>query len=279
MNNKEQQNKYKLITADAKSVLKHWDMKPVNCIVSSPPYYKKRTYKNKKAIGNEKNVNTYIKRLVDIFSLAKNVLSSDGLMFINIADSYDKNKNLIGIPFRLVIKLQNQGFILRNTIIWNIPNKIPESQTDRFSNRYEYVFMFAKSKKYYFNLDNVRVPIKTKQKKNNNDFYKKIYHSKSMFNIGYIPNKNGKNPGDVWSIANETKYADKCIHAIFPTKLVEKCLLAGCKQNGTVLDLFSGVGTTGMVAKKLELNYIGIEISAIYNKIAKKRIESFKWEK
>jgi site-specific DNA-methyltransferase (adenine-specific) len=97
-------------------------------------------------------------------------------------------------------------------------------------------------------------------------------------NTGYTPNKKGKNPGNIWNIANKCSNLTNKHHAVFPTKLVEKCLKAGCIQNGIVLDIFSGLGTTGIVCKKLKLDYIGIELSAIYNKIAKKRIQDWQNE-
>ena len=145
------------------------------------------------------------------------------------------------IPSRVAIALQDDGWVLRNDLIWYKKNSMPSPVKDRRNNTYEHVFHFVKSRKYYYDLDAVRVPHK------------------------------GKNPGDLLNI--NTQPFPEAHFAVYPMKLIEPLILASCPRGGIVLDPFSGAGTTAIVAKKLRTNFIGFEISKEYVDIANKRIK------
>ena len=247
------------------------------------------------------------------------VLRDDGVFFLNIGDSYNNSQAKIGradkskyggksglhclrggnanylpkcqllIPHRVAIALVDDGWTLRNTIIWHKPNAIPESVTDRFSKKYEYIFMFTKQEKYYFDLDAIREPAKylevwsrkgsgenTPYNKNNprirygltkhelatqrNGSYSDPLHNKAC-------NPLGKNPGDVWNIP--TRPSPEKHYAMWPERLVERMIRCSTKAGDTVLDCFAGAATTLKVAK--ELGRIGIGIDLGYHEISKRR--------
>lgn len=154
-----------------------------------------------------------------------------------------RGKSLIGIPWRVAIALLDDGWILRNDVIWNKPNPMPDSATDRLAATHEHLFMFSKSPKYWFDLD----PIRTEHRTD-------------------IESAKGKNPGDVWSIA--TQPFPGAHFAVFPQELARRCIVTGCKPGGTVLDPFSGSGTTGMVAQNNGRKYVGIDLSADYLRLS-----------
>lgn len=171
-------------------------------------------------------------------------------------------KNLLGMPWRVAFALQDDGWILRNAIVWNKSNAMPESVTDRLTNRHELVFMFSKSRRYWFDLDPIREPHVSEPGREGENYMR---GQKAMRAVGpnsgrYSPN--GANPGDVWTIA--TVPFPGAHFAVFPPEMPRRCILAGCKPGGTVLDPFSGSGTTGMVAGQLGRRYIGIDLSAKY---------------
>lgn len=246
----------------------------VNCIITSPPYFGLRDYGEHGQYGLEATPNAYVAVMVKLFRELRRVLADDGTMWLNIGDSYNayngnrgasntgfsKNgplpslpsgagltvkglatKNLLGIPWRTALALQDSGWILRNDIIWSKPNAMPESVTDRLSARHEHLFMFAKSPRYWFNLDPIREP---------------HVSTPGQYSEG------GRNPGDVWDIA--TQPFPGAHFATMPTRLAERCVLAGCPPGGTVLDPFSGSGTTGLAANKHGRRYIGIDINSEY---------------
>jgi DNA modification methylase len=171
-------------------------------------------------------------------------------------------KNLLGIPWRVAFALQDDGWILRNSIIWNKSNAMPESVTDRLSNRHENLFMFSKSRRYRFDLDPIREPHTSGPGREGANC---LRGQKAIRPVG--PNSgaysaDGRNPGDVWTIA--TVPFPGAHFATFPPELPRRCILAGCKPGGTVLDPFNGSGTTGMVAGQLGRRYVGIDINAKY---------------
>ncbi len=260
-------------------------------------------------LGLEPHPQEYINHLVEIFNKMKRILKEDGLLFLNIGDTYYGSgkgiggkienskevyqlpkeskpkydydgrwlqaKQLMLIPSRVAIALQESGWILRNDIIWHKPNHMPASVRDRLSKSYEHVFMFVKNKKYYFNLDKIRVPHIWAKKDKRSKLRRvkgksgKITTGKYATNaVGYNPK--GKNPSDVWSI--NTKPCKEAHFATYPTTLIERILKCSCPKDGIVMDTFIGSGTTGLVAKQLGLNFIGIELNKEYCKIASKRI-------
>lgn len=156
-----------------------------------------------------------------------------------------QNKQLLLIPSRFAIAMQEQGWLLRDDIIWRKPNRIPASVTDRFNNTYEHVFHFAVNKKYYFDLQAVK-----------------------------IQGANGrlKNPGDVWDINTQPLHGNHT--ATFPEELVRRIVLAGSPEGGVVLDPFLGTGTTWIVAHQLGRSTIGFEINSEFYQYALERFHS-----
>jgi len=257
-------------------------------------------------LGLEPTSDLYVKHLMSIFNELKKVLKPTGLFFLNIGDTYTgsgtgqevenvKESDVIGlqtsvknlpdkcmsmIPERVMMAMVDNGWILRNKIIWNKPNPMPESVKDRFSTGYEVIYMFSLNKKYYFDLDAVREPHKTDIKKLRNDKRDGDYEGKDYTmstrhggdkTIGETISSKGKNPGDVWDIT--TKPFPEAHFAVYPPELCEKPIKAGCPKDGIVLDPLAGAGTTCMMAKQLNRNYIGIEISDEYAELTKERIE------
>ena len=173
-------------------------------------------------------------------------------------------KNLLGIPWRVAFALQDDGWILRNAIVWNKPNAMPESVTDRLSGRYEHVFLFTKSPRYYFDLDAVRVEYqgdRTPSRTARSGATNKENSIATPWRADQT-NNGGKNPGDVWVIPTQP-FTDAHF-AVMPLTLAQHCIMAGCPDGGTILDPFSGSGTTGLAAQRLGRRYIGIDINAEY---------------
>jgi site-specific DNA-methyltransferase (cytosine-N4-specific) len=177
-------------------------------------------------------------------------------------------KNLMGVPWRVAFALQDDGWILRNSIIWAKPNAMPESIQDRLSTKHENLFMFSKSPRYWFDLDPIREPVQ----ENNHTGHvfgrakkaQALQTGSSARRTGgiYEPTGKGKNPGDVWTIP--TQPYPGAHFAVFPQELPRRCIVAGCKPGGTVLDPFNGSGTTGLVAQNNGRKYVGIDINAEY---------------
>lgn len=156
-----------------------------------------------------------------------------------------QNKQLLMIPARFAIEMQNRGWILRDDIIWHKPNRIPASVRDRFNNTYEHVFHFVRSKNYFFDLDAVKV-------------------------IG--ANGKPKNPGDVWSINTQPLNGNHT--ASFPEKLIEQIIACASPKNGTVYDPFLGTGTSWVVSNKMKRNFIGHEINLEFFEYAQERFKN-----
>jgi site-specific DNA-methyltransferase (cytosine-N4-specific) len=186
-------------------------------------------------------------------------------------------KNLLGIPWRVAFALQDDGWILRNDIIWAKPNAMPESVTDRLSTKHEHLFLFAKSPRYWFDLDPIRATLirpealTEGQTFTNRDAGRRnvtAYGKASSANLGITGQRHdagderGRNPGDVWSIATQPFSAAH--FAVMPTTLAERAIQAGCKPGGTVLDPFSGSGTTGLAAARHGRKYVGVDLNAEY---------------
>jgi site-specific DNA-methyltransferase (cytosine-N4-specific) len=172
-------------------------------------------------------------------------------------------KNLLGAPWRVAFALQDDGWILRNSIVWHKPNAMPESVSDRLAVRHEMVFLFVKAKRYWFNLDALRRP-------HAQVTLDSVGRARISYEApGQAPNMKsrrlsaaGANPGDVWEIP--TRPFASAHFAVMPLELAERCVQAGCKPDGVVLDPFSGSATTGLAAARHGRKYIGIELNADY---------------
>ena len=273
----------------------------VNCIVTSPPYFGLRDYGNEGQYGTEASPAEYVETMRALFAELRRVLADEGTLWLNLGDSYysgkgsptqpdlknearrpsarslDKPgqawarpKNLLGIPWRVAFALQDDGWILRNDIIWAKPNAMPESIQDRLSTRHEHVFMFSKSRRYWFDLDPIREPLAWPDRITGHTFggankAANLSTGSATRRTGGTYDKapeGGRNPGDVWTIP--TQPFPGAHFAVFPLALPERCILAGCKPEGTVLDPFSGSGTTGMAAAKHGRRYVGIDLNTEY---------------
>jgi len=226
--------------------------------------------------GLEPNLDMYVKNSVEIYNEVKRVLKDTGSFYLNIGDTF-KDKQLLMIPYKVAIAMQEDGWILRSVIIWNKPNPMPTAVKDRLNNVYEPMFHFVKKEKYYYNLDAIRIPTVTKSKyspeqlkierQKIKDFRKQQGSSKLIDRCpdgDLVNNPLGKNPGDVWNI--NTKAFPKAHFAVFPNTLVEKPIKSSCPPDGIVLDPFCGTGTACRVAKSFGRKYIGIDINSKYVK-------------
>lgn len=274
-----------IINMDCLTGLKNLPDGCIDCCVTSPPYYAMRDYGIDGQIGLEATPDEYIVSLVDVFREVRRVLRNDGVLFVNIADSYwgggwrgaglsehsgdiqkgskgthcgktlpklkgntigIKDKDLIGIPWMLAFALRADGWYLRQDIIWEKGNPMVENVTDRCTRSHEYIFLLSKSKKYYFD-------------------YKAIMERA-------VGENEYRNKRSVWTV-NVKPY--KAAHfAMYPEKLIVDCIKSGSRENGIVLDPFMGGGTTAVVARKLNRQYIGFELNPEYVKIANERIRN-----
>jgi len=292
----------KIYQGDALSVLKTLAGDSVDCCITSPPYWKLRDYEIKGQLGDEPHFSLFIDNLCAIFSEIKRVLKPTGTCFVVLGDTYNgdkkgngdiknpnvntksflkvkidtiKNKCLLMIPARFTIKMIDMGWILRNQNIWHKPNQMPSSVTDRFIVDFENVFFFVKQQKYFF--DHLAVQEGSIWAEYDHRFKDgatrggKTISGKYAMNSGGAYQKSGmRNKRSVWSI-NTEPFGDAHF-ATYPQELVNVCIKAGCPEGGIVIDPFMGAGTTGLVARKLNRNYIGIELNQKYIDIAEKRI-------
>mgnify|MGYP002747840697 CR=1 FL=1 len=282
-----------IINRDALYALRELPSESVNCCVTSPPYYGLRDYGLDAQIGREDTPEQYIWRLVEVFRELRRVLKDDGTFWLNIADTYCgsgmkagcKQKDLIGIPWLLAFALRSDGWYLRSDIIWLKENPMPESCRDRPSRCYEHVFLLTKSRSYYYDALAIAEPMapssiaRYKRGRIGGKYAEEIpgqnkvqglnqTRSGGYYEDGAVPTV--RNKRDVWQI---NPFLYKGGHfAAFPPKLVETCLLAGCPQDGIVLDPFLGSGTTAAVAKQMGRHYIGIELNPGYCALAEQRI-------
>ena len=294
-----------ILLGDAAEQLRTLDADSVHCCVTSPPYFGLRDYGVPGQIGQEAAPEEYIGRLVEVFREVHRVLRPDGTLWLNIGDSYTsggrkardhdkklparaanhrpgtpegmKPKDLIGIPWMLAFALRSDGWYLRQDIIWHKPRCIPESVRDRCTKSHEYIFLLSKSEHYFFDADAIKEPAAESTKVR---MAQNIQHQAGSFrqpgksNGPLKPGGDGetRNKRSVWSVC--PAYYKGAHFAVYPERLVEPCVLAGCPEGGTVLDPFTGSGTTGAVAKRLRRNFIGVELNPAYRDMALARISA-----
>jgi DNA modification methylase len=297
--------------------LKLLDSDSIQMAVTSPPYWSLREYHCTGQIGQEDTPQEYIERLCAVFAELRRVLKPDGVFFLNIGDTYCgtgnkagysdprypkgrtgqkkaknsrvpgvKPKDLCGIPWTVALRLREMGWFLRQDCIWSKPNPLPESVTDRCVKSHEYLFLFAKSQRYYFDHKAIREPAVDARK---NGIHKgSVKYAMPMTDGGTVQSLNRRNrqrcqwedgqplrnKRSVWTIP--TKGISDFHWAAFPRALIEPCILAGCPPGGIVLDMFMGSGTTAMTAAALGRKYIGFELNPEYIEIAEKRIREGK---
>jgi DNA modification methylase len=231
-------------------------------------------------IGLEDRPEDFINTMVEVFKEVKRVLRDDGTLWLNLGDTYDNNKNLLGMPFRTALALQQDGWYLRQDIIWHKPNPMPESVRDRCTKSHEYIFLLSKSSKYYYDHEAIKEnsvnPKATKKRLEKPCMTGPKHESGGYSAIGAkhtagIKKFDGKrNKRSVWIV--NTKPYKEAHFATYPVKLIEPCILAGCPVGGTVLDPFGGAGTTALVANQNNRNAILCELNESYVDIIKHRL-------
>mgnify|MGYP001448491091 FL=1 len=299
----------KIIFGDCRDTLKQFDEKARMC-VTSPPYYGLRDYGGEDSqIGQEQTPEEFIDELVKVFREVRNVLTDDGTCWVNLGDSYYnyrpgkgqslvkqtvsktkqdlpdkcarrgnklkgyKEKDLIGIPWLFAFAMRADGWYLRQDIIWHKPNPMPESVRDRCTKSHEYLFLFSKNKRYYYDNEAIKEPAKdwgTRDRTNGK------YHNPGT---GLAPHSGlsksypTKNKRSVWSVTN--KPYREAHFATYPPDLIEPCIKAGSEIGDLILDPFMGSGTTAAVAKALGRDYIGCELHEDYGNLIQKRVEDY----
>jgi site-specific DNA-methyltransferase (adenine-specific) len=273
-----------IICGDSESILGLMPANAAQTIVTSPPYFGQRDYGVNGQVGSEEAPDAYIQRLVAIFRAARRVLRDDGTLWLNIGDKY-LNGEMLGLPWRVAIALVADGWILRSDVIWHKPNAMPHPVKNRPTTDHEYIFLFSKSRDYFYDADGIREPHVTFSE-----------NSKMRGGRGHLGKRGGtpevgKNGGNSnlhngrWDQAFHPKGRNKrtvwsvplgkfreAHFAVFPPKLIEPCILAGCPPRGVVLDPFFGAGTSGLVSLNTGRRFLGIDINPEYCQMAQNRL-------
>jgi excisionase family DNA binding protein len=261
--------RWSILHADVNAAAATLPVESVNCVVTSPPYYWQRDYEVHGQIGHESSIDGYVDALVEVFSKVKKALMQDGTLFLNLGDTYysakgkphgvdDKHngrnmmrkhlravdgpglglprKSLIGIPWRVALAMQEDGWTLRSSVIWQRPGTLPEPTAhDRPWRTHENVFIFSKGPRYFFNRGGLQ------------------------------------GEEDVWKIISRPENPGSHF-APYPRELVDRCLACGCPKGGTALDPFVGSGTTMVSALASGRQAVGIELKPEYADFAARRI-------
>ncbi|MEK9184050.1 MAG: site-specific DNA-methyltransferase [Patescibacteria group bacterium] len=317
--------KNKIICGDAIEVLKTLPDESIDCVITSPPYFQQRDYQVEGQYGLEETPEKYIEKLINVFNEVKRILKKDGTCFVNLADTYggvgfgdcsdlsiikqgtnygtvigwksirelrkntkQRNKSLLLIPHRFVLSMFNEGWLIRNDLIWIKKNAMPESVRDRWKKAHEHIFFFTKNKNYYFNIDTIRTPHKQVS-------IKRAEYEQGRNALGQNPssigdksskygmparvvklNPKGAVPPDFLDVNTNCRAGETITehYATYPIDLIIPLLRAGCPEGGIVLDIFNGSGTTCVAAKLLNRNYIGIDLSPKYCQIAEQRLKA-----
>lgn len=304
-----------IIQGDALTILKTLPDQCVQTCVTSPPYWGLRDYGVAGQLGLEPTPEVYITRMVEVFRQVYRILRYDGTLWLNLGDCYAtggkggskkqntnvgsidgnvrrssqppqglKQKDIVGIPWRVAFALQADGWFLRQDIIWHKPNPMPESAADRCTKAHEYIFLFSKSAQYYFNHEAIReraaydgrgdTLMKGSQKYKSRALPGQAEHVPASRrherwqrgrNDEYLRSKRS-----VWTVP--TRPYKGAHFATFPPDLIRPCILAGAPTQHTVLDPFMGSGTTALVAKQLHRHYLGIELNPTYIELARERL-------
>jgi DNA modification methylase len=305
----------------------------VQTCVTSPPYYGLRDYGHDGQIGNEQTPKEFIDNLVEVFACVWDILEDDGTLWVNLGDSYYnyrpgkgqkvvansiacqkaaefehsakrgnkldgyKEKDLMGMPWRLAFALQDFGWYLRQDIIWHKPNPMPESVKDRCTKSHEYIFLLSKNPQYYFDYKAIQeqaiyagddrssrgdsrrnsgmnhiAPKKDKRAGEGRIAYegKRTDGNSSGGQQSFVHIEEMKNKRSVWSIT--TKPYSGAHFAVYPPDLIEPCILAGSRVGDIVLDPFFGSGTTGQVSQNLGRKWIGCELNKDYEALQNERL-------
>jgi DNA modification methylase len=264
----------RILTGDSREVLQELEPESVQCCVTSPPYWGLRDYDHPAQIGAESSPEHYVENLVNVFREVHRVLRNDGTLWLNVGDGYARNggvgkcgpnakvgntkkliqkrnckvpdvwglkdRDLMGLPWRVAFALQADGWILRSRVVWIKKTAMPESVKNRPTSATEEVFLFAKQPRYYYDSDGVR-------------------------------EESGANLRNYWRLGPDNGGKDH--PAAFPRELVRRCILLTTRPSDLVLDPFGGSGTTGVVAQEEDRKAILVELNPGYNELAKKRLK------
>jgi DNA modification methylase len=295
-----------IIIGDVRTALSSIPDGTVQTCITSPPYWGLRDYGNDGQLGLESTPDEYVENMVAVFREVRRVLADDGTLWLNLGDSYASNpasggkqsakltggehkrtpvgtytrpdglkqKDLVGIPWRVAFALQSDGWYLRQDIIWHKSNPMPESVTDRCTKAHEYLFLLTKSARYYFDNDAIKEPSANLGATNirfGGNKYGDSDDPKHATKSGNTYVDSGKrNKRSVWTV--NTKPFKGAHFAVMPEALVEPCVLAGSKTGDTVLDPFAGSGTVGVVALRHGRKFLGVELNPEYADLANDRI-------
>lgn len=298
-----------ILTGDARLILPTLPDNHFHTCVTSPPYFGLRDYGNPDQMGLEKTPDEYVAGMVALFREVRRALRDDGTLWLNLGDSYAsvggvgqgrhwdgrnkntetqslrrtpgagiKNKDLIGIPWRVAFALQADGWYLRQDIVWHKPNPMPESVTDRCTKAHEYVFLLSKSERYHYDHEAIKEPAVSDHPSGNG--FKRDARL-TYKNPDGTPRGNDeqwtrvggkRNRRSVWTVP--TRPFQGAHFATFPPDLIRPCILAGCPVGGHVLDPFGGAGTTGLVAKQENRHATLIDLNPEYAAMARARIDA-----
>jgi site-specific DNA-methyltransferase (adenine-specific) len=257
---------------NALDILRRIPSESFQSVITSPPYWGVRDYGIEGQIGLEKTLDQYLNKILLVFSEVKRVLKKNGTLWLNVGDTYTsgnrgyrapdkryaarsmkegrpdnpaglKNKDLVGLPWRVAFLLQNDGWFLRSDIIWHKPNVMPESVKDRPIKSHEYLFLLSKTERYYYDFQAVMEPAKTT----------KLKGLRSVWNLNTIPFSGNHN-------------------ASFPITLILPCIRAASRQGDYILDPFFGTGTVGLACQELKRKFVGIELNKEFTLIASERL-------
>ncbi len=262
----------KIITGDSLAVLPKLYAESVQCCVTSPPYWGLRDYDHPAQIGAEPTPEKYVENLVAIFREVRRVLRKNGVVWLNVGDGYARNggtgncgpnavvgntkkliqkrnckvpdcwglkdRDLMGLPWRVAFALQADGWILRSRITWIKKTAMPESVKNRPTTATEEIFLFSRSPTYFYDPNGVR-------------------------------EESGANLRNYWILGPDT--SGNGHPATYPRELVRRCILLGSREGDTILDPFGGSGTTGLVARELNRNAVLIELNPAFSKMSRRR--------
>ncbi|MHB1894786.1 MAG: DNA-methyltransferase [Candidatus Dormibacteria bacterium] len=260
----------------------------VDCIVTSPPYFGHRDYSDgadSRELGREESVADYVSNLIVSLRATRRLLKPHGSMWLNLGDTY-RNGQLLGVPWRSALALQEDGWVLRADVIWHKPNAMPSSVKNRPTLDHEYLFLLSRTGSYYYDADAIREPhvtfsAQSRMMGGRNHLGKRGGTPEAGKNGGHSNlhdarwdqyfHPKGRNKRSVWSVP-----LGKCREAhfaVFPEKLIEPCILASCPSGGVVLDPFAGTGTTGIVCARFGRSFLGFELVPKYVVLAERRIQ------
>jgi DNA modification methylase len=262
-----------LLQGDALEILRTLPDQFVNAGITSPPYFGLRNYGIEGQLGLEERPEDYIANLVAVFQEFRRVLRRDGTLWLVIGDSYSR-KNLLGIPWRLALSMQADGWILRQDIIWHKTNPLPNPAKGRCTSSHEYIFLLAKSEHYYFDYESIMEPAADPllSRRKPRVFGAKNPVGTLRHDTGNTFTDNGRRrKRDVWSVPVNGKVKEAHF-ATFPPALIKPCIEAGCPEGGICLDMFAGSGTVGAMAFQLNRRAVLIELNPQYCDIIEKRL-------